>query len=268
MTRLEKRLAALADRKAFAAFVMAGDPDQDTAAQILAGLPQAGVDIIELGMPFSDPMADGPAIQAAGTRALKASARLDDTLELTRKFRRNDDDTPLVAMGYYNPIHSYGAPRFIEAAAEAGIDGLIIVDLPPEEDGILRDPARAAGVHVIRLITPATGRERAEMICRDMSGFVYFVSVTGVTGTVAPEADKAGRDIEALKKLTPLPVLAGFGIRTAEQARAMAAVADGVVVGSAFADIIADTLDAEGRATTQTVPAVLTLASELAQGIR
>ena len=250
-------------RKAFVAFITAGDPDLDISAEILAGLPAAGADIIELGMPFTDPMADGPAIQAASQRALAAGQNLAGTLDMVAAFRTKNDTTPLVLMGYYNPIYHYGVDKFIATAKRAGVDGLIIVDLPPEEDDELCLPAMQGGLNFIRLATPTTDDKRLPEVLNNTSGFVYYVSITGITGAAAPQKQAVAENIARIKNHTHLPVCVGFGIRTPEQAAAMADSADGVVVGSALVDIIAETAD--NRA--DTVNQVLALASELAESV-
>ena len=250
-------------RKAFVAFITAGDPDLDISAEILAGLPAAGADIIELGMPFTDPMADGPAIQAASQRALAADQNLAGTLDMVATFRTKNDTTPLVLMGYYNPIYHYGVDKFIATAKRAGVDGLIIVDLPPEEDDELCLPAMQGGLNFIRLATPTTDDKRLPEVLNNTSGFVYYVSITGITGAAAPQKQAVAENIARIKNHTHLPVCVGFGIRTPEQAAAMADSADGVVVGSALVDIIAETAD--NRA--DTVNQVLALASALAEGV-
>lgn len=236
MTRIETTFARLKSerRKAFVSFVMAGDPDFETSLAILRGLPAAGVDVIELGMPFTDPMADGPTIQAAGQRALAAGMTLGRTLEMVRAFRDGDATTPVVLMGYFNPIHSRGVPRFLAEAREAGVDGLIVVDLPPEEDDELCLPARAAGLNFIRLATPTTDDHRLPTVLRNTSGFVYYVSVTGITGVAAPQPSAVGPEVARIKAATDLPVVVGFGISTPEAAGAVAGLADGCVVGSAI----------------------------------
>ncbi|ANB34203.1 tryptophan synthase alpha chain [Rhodovulum sulfidophilum] len=240
MTRIDAKFAALKaeNRKAFVAYVMAGDPDYATSLDIVKGLPAAGVDIIELGLPFTDPMADGPTIQLAGQRALEGGQTLQKTLELARAFRAGDDSTPIVMMGYFNPIHSRGVERFLGEAKEAGIDGLIVVDLPPEEDTELCLPAQAAGLDFIRLATPTTDDRRLPRVLRNTGGFVYYVSITGITGAAAAEAADVAPEIARIKAKTDLPVIVGFGIRSPENARAMAAVADGAVVGSAIVKLV------------------------------
>ncbi len=269
-TRIERRFAALKQegRAALVTFTMAGDPDYDTSLAIAKALPKAGADVIELGMPFTDPMADGPAIQAAGLRALKAGQRMTKTLALVREFRKGDDETPIVLMGYYNPIYIYGNDRFLTDAKAAGVDGLIVVDLPPEEDDELCLPTLKAGLNFIRLATPTTDDKRLPTVLKNTSGFVYYVSVTGVTGTAAPDAGKVATAVTRIKRHTKLPVAVGFGVRSAEQARAIAEGADGVVVGSALVDALRQTLDKNGKAGAGTVKAVTGLVSALAQGVR
>ena len=240
MTRIEATFARLArlERKAFVAFVMAGDPDPETSLAVIRGLPGAGVDVIELGMPFTDPMADGPAIQRAGQRALEAGQTLRRTLAMVRTFREGDAETPIVLMGYYNPIYAMGVPAFLAAAAEAGVDGLIVVDLPPEEDSELCLPAQAAGLNFIRLATPTSDDRRLPKVLTNTSGFVYYVSITGITGAAEANAAAIAPEIARIKAATPLPVCVGFGVRSPETARAIAAVADGAVVGSAIVERI------------------------------
>jgi tryptophan synthase alpha chain len=267
--RIEARFAKLRaeGRSAFVTYVMSGDPDLQTSAKILAGLPGAGADIIELGMAFTDPMADGPSIQAAGLRALKAGITLRKTLELAAEFRRQDTETPIILMGYYNPIHSFGVDAFLKAAAESGIDGLIMVDLPPEEDEELCLPTLAAGLGFIRLATPTTDDGRLPAVLANTSGFVYYVSYAGITGAGSADADTVGAAVARIRGQTDLPIVVGFGIRTPEQAREIAAVADGAVVGTAFIDAVRDSLDGAGKATDTTVAAVLDLTRELAAGV-
>jgi len=269
-TRIERRFAALKQegRAALVTFTMAGDPDYETSLAIARALPKAGADVIELGMPFTDPMADGPAIQAAGLRALKAGQRMTKTLALVREFRKGDDETPIVLMGYYNPIYIYGNDRFLSDAKAAGVDGLIIVDLPPEEDDELCLPTLKAGLNFIRLATPTTDDKRLPTVLKNTSGFVYYVSVTGVTGTAAPDPGKVATAVTRIKRHTKLPVAVGFGVRSAEQAHAIAEGADGVVVGSALVDALRQTLDKNGKAGAGTVKAVTELVSALAQGVR
>lgn len=240
MTRIDAKFAELtaAGRKAFVAYVMAGDPDYDTALEVVKGLPGAGVDVIELGLPFTDPMADGPVIQLAGQRALEAGMTLDRTLDMAREFRADDDSTPIVLMGYYNPIYSRGVDRFLAEAKEAGIDGLIIVDLPPEEDDELCIPAQKAGLNFIRLATPTTDDARLPKVLQNTSGFVYYVSITGITGAAAAQAQDVAPEVARIKSATDLPVIVGFGVRTPDTAQAIAGVADGTVVGSAIVEKI------------------------------
>ncbi len=269
-TRIDARFAALKKegRAALVTFTMAGDPDYDAALAILNALPKAGADVVELGMPFTDPMADGPAIQAAGLRALKAGQDMKRTLSLVREFRHGDAATPIVLMGYYNPIYVYGNERFLTDARAAGVDGLIVVDLPPEEDVELCLPALNAGLNFIRLATPTTDDKRLPAVLGNTSGFVYYVSITGITGAAAPDAGKVTDAVARIKRHTRLPVCVGFGVRTAEQARAIALGADGVVVGSALVDTVRKSLDPAGKATTATAPAVAELVRTLAQGVR
>jgi tryptophan synthase alpha chain len=268
--RIDRRFAALRDenRAALVTFTMAGDPDRDTALAILQALPAAGADVIELGMPFTDPMADGPAIQAAGLRALKAGQDMKRTLALIRDFRRGDDATPVVLMGYYNPIYVYGPERFLADAKSAGVDGLIVVDLPPEEDAELCLPALKAGLNFIRLATPTTDDKRLPTVLKNTSGFVYYVSITGITGSTAPDPGEVKDAVARIKRHTKLPVCVGFGVRTAEQARAIAQTGDGVVVGSALVDTVRQSLDANGKATKATVSSVAALVRALADGVR
>jgi tryptophan synthase alpha chain len=269
-TRIDARFAELKKqgRSAFVTFVMAGDPDPKTSLDIIKALPQAGADIIEIGMPFTDPMADGPSIQAAGLRALKAGMTLRKTLEMVRGFRKDDDLTPLVLMGYYNPIYIYGVDKFLADAKAAGVDGLIIVDLPPEEDDELCLPAMKAGLNFIRLATPTTDDRRLPAVLANTSGFVYYVSITGITGAAAADSTAVGDAVARIKRHTKLPVCVGFGIRTPEAARAIAENANGAVVGTALVDALRGSLDAEGRATAKTVGAVADLVAALAQGVR
>ena len=241
MTRIDAKFAELkaAGKKAFVSYVMAGDPEYDTSLEIVKGLPAAGVDIIELGLPFTDPMADGPTIQLAGGRALDAGMTLQRTLDLAAEFRKGDDTTPIVLMGYYNPIYSRGVDKFLVDAKEAGIDGLIVVDLPPEEDDELCIPAQAAGLNFIRLATPTTDDKRLPKVLTNTSGFVYYVSITGITGAAEAEAGDVGPEVARIKAQTDLPVIVGFGIKTPERSEAIAKVADGAVVGSAIVSEIA-----------------------------
>jgi tryptophan synthase alpha chain len=269
-TRIDRRFAALKreGRAGLVTFVMAGDPDYDTSLAIVAALPKAGADVIEIGMPFTDPMADGPAIQAAGLRALKGGQTLKKTLALVAAFRRADADTPVVLMGYYNPIYVYGVDRFLADAKAAGVDGLIVVDLPPEEDAELCLPALKAGLNFIRLATPTTDDRRLPAVLANTSGFVYYVSITGITGSAVPDAARVSEAVARIKRHTDLPVAVGFGVRNAQNARAIAQGADAVVVGSALIEKLRDSLDAQGRATPATVKAVSALAAELADGVR
>ncbi|WP_375228745.1 tryptophan synthase subunit alpha [Roseobacter sp. S98] len=241
MTRIDDRFAELArqGKKAFVSYIMAGDPDFDRSLEIVRGLPDAGVDIIELGLPFTDPMADGPTIQLAGQRALESGMTLLRTLELAKAFRETDNETPIVLMGYYNPIYSHGVERFLKDAAEAGIDGLIVVDLPPEEDSELCIPAQAAGLNFIRLATPTTDDKRLPRVVQNTSGFVYYVSITGITGAAEAQADDVGPEVSRIREASGLPVVVGFGVNTPEKSRSIAGVADGVVVGSAIVSRIA-----------------------------
>jgi len=269
-TRIDRRFAALKaeGRAALVTFLTAGDPDEATSRAILAALPKAGADVIELGMPFTDPMADGPAIQAASLRALSAGQDMRKTLAMVRDFRSRDDATPIVLMGYYNPIYVYGVEKFLADAGAAGIDGLIVVDLPPEEDDELCVPALSAGLNFIRLATPTTDDKRLPAVLANTSGFVYYVSVTGITGAAAPDAARVGEAVARIKRHTRLPVAVGFGVRNAEAAAAIARGADGVVVGSALIDALKSTLDADGKATARTVAAVTDLVAQLAAGVR
>lgn len=268
--RIEARFAALREegRAAFVPFIMAADPDYDTSLDILKGLPAAGADMIEIGVMYSDPMADGPAIQAAGLRAKAGGARVTRTLEMVRKFRAGDQDTPVILMGYYNPIYIYGVEKFLTDAREAGVDGLIVVDLPPEEDSELCLPALDAGMHFIRLATPTTDDIRLPAVLANTSGFVYYVAVTGITGTKSADTRTIHAAVERLKRHTDLPVAVGFGIKTPEQAGAVAEVADAAVVGSAIVQTIADNLDADGRALPGLVEKVLNFTRELSSGVR
>ena len=269
-SRIDRRFAALKKegRAALVTFITAGDPDPATAAKILAGLPEAGADIIELGMPFSDPMADGPAVQASSLRALKAGQTMVKTLDLVRMFRKSDSETPIVLMGYYNPIYVYPREKFLAEVKAAGVDGLIIVDVPPEADEELCLPAIAAGLNFIRLATPTTDAHRLPAVLANTSGFLYYVSIAGITGTATPDPKLVHVKIATIKKSTTLPVVVGFGVKTPQQVRALAKGADGVVVGSALVTQIAENLDAKGRATGRTVEAVLDLVKRLAGALR
>ncbi|QIP06861.1 tryptophan synthase subunit alpha [Bradyrhizobium symbiodeficiens] len=269
-TRIDTRFAELAKqgRSAFVTFLMAGDPDPATSLEIIKALPKSGADVIEIGMPFTDPMADGPSIQAAGLRALKAGMTLKKTLELVRGFRKDDNATPIVLMGYYNPIYIYGVDKFLVDAKSAGVDGLIIVDLPPEEDDELCLPAMKAGLNFIRLATPTTDDKRLPAVLANTSGFVYYVSITGITGAATADSSAVSEAVARIKRHTKLPVCVGFGIRTPETARDIASHANGAVVGTALVDALKNSLDAEGRATGKTVNAVAELTAALAQGVR
>jgi len=269
-TRFDTRFAELRreGRAAFGAFVMAGDPDLDTSLSILKTLAKSGADFIEVGMPFTDPMADGPSIQAAGLRALKSGTTLKKTLNMVRGFRTEDSSTPIVLMGYYNPIYIYGVEKFLADAKAVGVDGLIIVDLPPEEDEELCLPTLRAGLNFIRLATPTTDDKRLPAVLANTSGFVYYVAITGITGAAAASADVVAGAVARIKRHTSLPVCVGFGIRTAENAAAIASRADGAVVGTAIVDAIAGSLDADGKATAKTVGAVAGIVSTLAKGVR
>jgi len=268
-TRIDQRFAALKreNRAGLVTFTMAGDPDTRTALAILKSLPKAGADVIELGMPFTDPMADGPSIQAAGQRALAAGQTMVKTLAMVRDFRKADDTTPIVLMGYYNPIYIYGVARFLADAKQAGIDGLIVVDLPPEEDEELCLPALKAGLNFIRLATPTTDDRRLPAVLANTSGFVYYVSITGITGAAAPDAAQVRDAVARIKRHTKLPVAVGFGVRKANQARAIAEGAEAVVVGSALVDAVKASLDKKGKATSRTVKAVAALVNDLAKGV-
>lgn len=269
-TRIDRRFAALKaeGRKALVCFVTAGDPDGETFEKILGGLPGAGADVIEVGMPFSDPMADGPAIQAASLRALKSGQTMAKTLKMVADFRKRDNDTPIVLMGYYNPVYVYPADRFIDDAVAAGVDGLIIVDVPPEADEEFCLPAVAKGLNFIRLTTPTTDERRLPAVLKNTSGFVYYVSITGITGAAAPVVNDVHSQVSRIKGQTALPVVVGFGVRTGEQAAAIAQGADGVVVGSALVGAIKDSLGEKGQATPQTVPAIHGLVKSLADALK
>jgi tryptophan synthase alpha chain len=269
-TRIDRRFAALKNegRAALVTFVTAGDPDPATSLAIVKALPGAGADVIELGMPFTDPMADGPAVQASSLRALKAGQTLRKTLDLVGAFRTGDRDTPIVLMGYYNPIYIYGVDRFLADAMSAGVDGLIVVDLPPEEDDELCVPALKAGLNFIRLTTPTTDDKRLPAVLANTSGFVYYVSITGITGAATPDFGRVTQAVARIKRHTNLPIAVGFGVKNAEHARAIAQGADGVVVGSALVEAVRTSLDADGKATAKTVAAVTSLIAELADGVR
>ena len=269
-TRIDTRFAACAaeGRAALVTFIMGGDPDPETSLAIIKALPKAGADLIEIGMPFTDPMADGPAIQAAGVRALAAGMSLKKTLETVTEFRKSDDATPIILMGYYNPIYIYGVDRFLVDAKAAGVDGLIVVDLPPEEDAELCKPALEAGVNFIRLATPTTDDKRLPKVLQNTSGFVYYVSVTGITGSAIPDYSKVTGAVARIKNHTQLPVAVGFGVKNADTAEAIAKGADGVVVGTALVEAVRTSLDKDGRATGQTIDAVTTLVADIAAGVR
>ena len=267
-TRITRCFAKLSEqkRKAFVAFLTGGDPDFDTSKELICGLPAAGVDLIEIGIPFSDPMADGPAIQASSQRALKNGMTLQKTLELVRAFRATDDTTPIVLMGYYNPIYRYGVDRFVQESKAIGVDGLIIVDLPPEEDAELCEPALTAGLHWIRLVTPSTDDSRIDTVLHNVSGFVYYISVLGVTGTRRAVADQIETAVTRLRKHTSLPIAVGFGIKTAENAHAIAQHADGIVVGSAIVDLVKANLDEHGNPNSSLVKTVHEFVRAIADG--
>src|SRR5215813_3586790 len=269
-TRIDRRFAALAQegRAALVTFLMSGDPDYATSLAIIKALPAAGADVIELGMPFTDPMADGPAIQAAGLRALRGGQTLKKTLAMVTAFRGSDDTTPIVLMGYYNPIYIYGVDRFLADALTAGVDGLIVVDLPPEEDDELCRPALRAGINFVRLATPTTDDKRLPAVLANTSGFVYYVSITGITGAATPEFGRVAQAVARIKRHTDLPIAVGFGVKNAEHARTIAQGADGVVVGSALVEAVRTSLDPDGKATPKTVAAVTDLIAELADGVR
>ncbi len=269
-SRLDRRFQALRDagRGGLVAFITAGDPDLETGYELFRRLPEAGADLIELGIAFTDPMADGPAIQEAGLRALKAGITLAKTLDMVRRFRAEDGDTPVILMGYYNPIYSYGVDRFLTDAKSAGVDGLIMVDMPPEEDEELCLPALDAGVAFVRLATPTTDDARLPAVLRNTNGFVYYVSITGITGTASAADADITAAVERLRRHTDLPIAVGFGIKTPEQAAAVARVADAAVVGTAIVKRVADNLDETGTALPQLADSVLDLVKELAEGVR
>jgi len=269
-TRIDRRFAQLKTegRAALVTFLTAGDPDAETSLALLRAIPAAGADVVELGMPFTDPMADGPAIQMSSQRSLKAGQTLKKTLAMVRAFRQADDATPLVLMGYYNPIYIYGVDRFLRDAKSAGVDGLIVVDLPPEEDEELCLPALKAGMNFIRLATPTTDDKRLPAVLANTSGFVYYVSITGITGAAMADPAKVTAAVARIKRHTKLPVAVGFGVRTAEQAAVIASGADGVVVGSALVNALKASLDRDDKATAKTVTVVVNLVAELARGVR
>ncbi|MBV2185519.1 MAG: tryptophan synthase subunit alpha [Rhizobium sp.] len=267
--RMDKKFAELkaAGRPALVTYFMGGDPDYETSLEIMRALPGAGADIIELGAPFSDPMADGPAIQMAGQRALKGGQTMRKTLQMAREFRKGDDTTPIVIMGYYNPVYIYGVERFLDDALEAGIDGLIIVDLPAEMDDELCIPARKRDINFIRLTTPTTDDKRLPKVLTNTSGFVYYVSMTGITGSALPDPSKIAGAVGRIKSQTELPVCVGFGVKTAEHARLIGANADGVVVGTAIVNQVATSLDKDGKASADTVQSVATFVRGLSAGV-
>ncbi|MBO6917030.1 MAG: tryptophan synthase subunit alpha [Rhizobiaceae bacterium] len=267
--RMDKRFADLKaqNRPALVTYFMGGDPDFDSSLSVMKALAESGADVIELGMPFSDPMADGPAIQMAARRSLQGGQTLQKTLDMAKEFRKDDQDTPIVLMGYYNPIYIYGVDRFLDAALDAGIDGLIVVDLPPEMDDELCIPALEKGINFIRLATPTTDDKRLPTVLNNTSGFVYYVSMNGITGSSLTETANVTDAVKRIKSHTELPICVGFGVKTAEQAQVIGADADGVVVGSAIVSQIANSLDENGAATAETVTNVSTLIKELAQGV-
>jgi tryptophan synthase alpha chain len=269
-TRIDRRFSALKaeGRAGLVIFVTAGDPDPATSLAILNALPAAGADVVELGMPFTDPMADGPSVQASSQRALKAGQTMTKTLDIVRTFRGRDHDTPIVLMGYYNPIYIYGVEKFLADAGAAGIDGLIVVDLPPEEDDELCLPALRAGLNFIRLATPTTDDKRLPAVLANTSGFVYYVSITGITGMATPDMGRVAQAVARIKRHTSLPVAVGFGVKTADHARTIATHADAAVVGSSVCDAVRQSLDPAGKATSRTVPAVTDLVAALAAGVR
>lgn len=268
--RMDKRFAALKaeGRPALVTYFMGGDPDYETSLGIMKALPEAGADVIELGMPFSDPMADGPAIQLAGQRALKAGQTLKKTLQLAADFRKTDADTPIVMMGYYNPIYIYGVEKFLDDAIAAGVDGLIVVDLPPEMDDELCIPAIRKGINFIRLATPTTDEKRLPAVLKNTSGFVYYVSMNGITGSALPDPSLVSGAVKRIKQHTDLPICVGFGVKTAEHAKVIGGAADGVVVGTAIVNQIATSLTKDGKATADTIQAVATLVRGLSTGTR
>jgi tryptophan synthase alpha chain len=269
-SRIENRFEHVRAQKraALVTFIMGGDPDLETSFQIIQHLPKAGADLIEIGMPFTDPMADGPAIQAAGLRALAGGQTLKKTLSLVERFRKDNQDTPIILMGYFNPIYIYGVEAFLKDALHAGVDGLIVVDLPPEEDDELCKPALAAGLNFIRLATPTTDDKRLPKVLTNTSGFVYYVSVTGITGSAIADHSHVADSVARIKAHTDLPVLVGFGVKDAATAEKVARGADGVVVGSALVEVVRASLDQNGKATDKTVAAVETLVASLAEGVR
>ena len=269
MTRIDQTFARLKaeGRGGLVTFITAGDPDYETSLSLLKGLPGAGADIVELGMPFSDPMADGPAIQASSLRALKGGQNMKKTLAMVREFRKENETTPIVLMGYYNPIYIYGVDQFVADASEAGADGLIIVDMPPEEDEELRPAAAEKGLNFIRLATPTTDARRLPVVLANTSGFVYYVSIAGITGTAAPDVSSVGDHVARIKAHTDLPIAIGFGVKTPQQVRDLAALAEGVVVGSALVSSIEETLDENGQATAETKPKLGGLVEYLSEAL-
>ncbi len=269
-TRIDTRFAALKKegRPALVTFLTGGDPNYETSLAIIKGLPAAGADVIEIGMPFSDPMADGPSIQAAGLRSLASGHTMAKTLSMVRSFREDDNETPIVLMGYYNPIYSYGSEKFLDDAKEAGVDGFIIVDLPAEMDEELCIPSIKRGLNFIRLATPTTDDKRLPRVLTNTSGFLYYVSINGITGMATPDPDDVARSVAHIKAKTDIPIVVGFGVRSAEQAEAIGRAADGVVVGTALVNAVANSLDDDGLATGSTVSAVTSLVAELATGVR
>ena len=268
-SRITRKFQSLSkqNRKAFVAFLTGGDPNFQCSSELICGLPDAGVDLIEIGIPFSDPMADGPSIQASSQRALKAGMTLPKTLELVRLFRQTDDTTPIVLMGYYNPIYRYGPNKFVQDCVSSGVDGLIIVDLPPEEDHELCDPALTAGLHWVRLVTPSTDDNRIGTVLHNVSGFVYYISVLGVTGTRRAMTEHVDEAVVRLRKYTDLPVAVGFGIKTPEHAQSVARIADGIVIGSAIVDLVQANIDENANPTADTVDCVLNFVSEISQAV-
>jgi len=269
-TRIDTRFAALKKegRAALVTFYMGGDPDPETSLKVIKALPKAGADLIEIGMAFTDPMADGPTIQAAGLRALSKGITLEKTLHLVREFRKDDNETPIILMGYFNPIFIYGVEKFLVDAKSSGVDGLIVVDCPPEEDDELCKPALKAGLNFIRLATPTTDEKRLPKVLQNTSGFVYYVSIAGITGAARPDPQKVAASVARIKAHTSLPVAVGFGVRTAEDAAEIAKTADGVVVGSALVEAVRQSLHADGRPTELTVGAVTSIVEEIAKGVR